>query len=77
VKLTENLYKNHVVVRIIKWMGQKVTSLYVIQWLIIGNMATILFRSQNLFQFLAWFSIVTLVTLLTGLLVEKIQKAIQ
>ncbi|MEI7500612.1 MAG: heparan-alpha-glucosaminide N-acetyltransferase domain-containing protein [Bacteroidota bacterium] len=74
VKLVDISYGNYLVARGLKWIGQKVTSLYVIQWLIIGNLAPWLFKSQNLFQFLAWFVMVTLVTLPLGLFVEKIPK---
>lgn len=48
--------------RIIKWMGKRVTVLYVIQWLIIGNVATWLYQSQNLLQAAAWFLAVSLVS---------------
>ena len=76
VKLLDISFGDHKVAGIIKWIGQKVTSLYVIQWLIIGNIAAWLFRSQDLFQFVAWFAGITLATLLTGGAMEKI-KALQ
>jgi len=62
------------VIRLIKWMGQKVTVLYVIQWLIVGNIATMIYKTQNLFQFVGWFALVTAATLLTGFLFQNIQK---
>jgi uncharacterized membrane protein len=71
IKLMEISYGNHGSLRLVKWIGQKVTLLYVIQWLIIGNIATWLYRSQDLFQYIAWFVMVTLTTILTGYLVEK------
>lgn len=73
VKLIDLSFGNHSVVRLIKWIGQKVTSLYVIQWLIVGNLAPWLFRSQDLFQFVAWFAVITLATLLTGGAIGKIR----
>jgi len=60
------------IIRLIKWMGQKVTILYVIQWLIIGNIATIIYKTQNLFQFVGWFLFVLVATLLTGFLIETV-----
>jgi hypothetical protein len=63
--------------RFIKWMGREVTLLYIIQWLIIGNIATVLFRTQNLLQVAVWFGVITLVTILTGLLILKIRRAMK
>lgn len=71
VKLVEILYGDHRIVATIKWIGQRVTSLYVVQWLIIGNIATWLYRSQNLFQFVVWFIVVTVATMLIGRFFEK------
>ena len=77
VNLMEATSGDKMVAGMIKWIGQKVTTLYVIQWLIIGNLATWLYRSQDLFQFLVWFVVVTAATLLTGKLVEKIREGLQ
>jgi uncharacterized membrane protein YhdT len=62
------------VVRAVKWIGKEVTILYVIQWLIIGNIATSIFRTQDLFQITTWFLAITLATILVGLLIVKIRK---
>jgi uncharacterized membrane protein len=59
-------FKEMKILRLIRWIGQKVTLLYVIQWLIIGNIAAILFRTQDLFQVFGWFFIVTMTTLVAG-----------
>ena len=74
VNLVEKSYGEHRFARLIKWIGQNVTSLYVIQWLIIGNIATWLFKSQDLFQFVAWFTVITIATLLLGLGFQKVRK---
>jgi hypothetical protein len=73
VQLIETSSGDHWAARIIKWTGKNVTSLYVIQWLIIGNLATWLYRSQDIFQYFAWFTAVTLATLLSGRMIEKIR----
>lgn len=41
--------------RFFRWMGKNVTAFYVIQWIIIGNIATAIYRSQNEVQLLFWF----------------------
>jgi uncharacterized membrane protein len=62
---------------VIKWMGQRVTVLYVIQWLLIGNIAASLYRSQHLFQVIAWFTAITLLTLGGGYIFQRLKQAIQ
>jgi hypothetical protein len=73
IKLTDIYYGDSFILRWIKWIGEEVTLLYVIQWLIIGNMATMLYKSQDLLQVTAWLVIVTLATILTGLLFVKLR----
>ncbi|MCK5839673.1 MAG: DUF1624 domain-containing protein [Bacteroidales bacterium] len=54
------------VVTYFKWVGKTVTTHYVFQWLIIGNIATAIYKTQGLGQYSLWF-IGTVVA--TGLLV--------
>jgi uncharacterized membrane protein YhdT len=75
MKLVETYYGDKLIIKAVKWIGKEVTVLYVIQWLIIGNIATILFRTQDLFQITAWFTGITIVTILTGFLFVKIRKS--
>ncbi len=50
----------------IKWIGKNVTVVYVIQWIIIGNLATELYGTQNEFQSFFWLiGIIIIVSLLT------------
>jgi uncharacterized membrane protein YhdT len=77
MKLVELHYGDHFVARSVKWIGKQVTILFVIQWLIIGNIATVLYRSEDLFQVSAWFGIVTLATILGGLLFVKIRQRVK
>ncbi|MBI5471253.1 MAG: DUF1624 domain-containing protein [Ignavibacteriae bacterium] len=49
------LFDASAVGKYLQWLGRNVTSAYVIQWLIIGNMATILYRTQALGQAALWF----------------------
>jgi hypothetical protein len=56
--------------RWLKYLGRNVTLCYVIQWLLIGNIATTLYRSQTLASWGLWVvAIVTATTLLARLLV--------
>ncbi|HRY31456.1 MAG TPA: acyltransferase family protein [Bacteroidales bacterium] len=47
------------------WLGRNVTSVYVFQWLLIGNLATLVYKSQPAWTFLPWFVVITVVV--TGL----------
>jgi len=52
----------------IEWMGRNVTVFYVIQWLLIGNIATGLYKTQNSFQLIFWFvAIIALTSFITFL----------
>jgi len=46
--------------RYLQWVGKNVTAFYVFQWLIIGNIATALFQSQQWTGLMFWFGIVVL-----------------
>jgi uncharacterized membrane protein len=43
------------VMKYIKWLGKNVTVVYVVQWLIIGNIATAIYQTQDAWALLAWF----------------------
>jgi uncharacterized membrane protein len=48
--------------RFTEWIGRNVTAAYVIQWLIIGNIATGIYRTQNLYQLIFWFVLIIALT---------------
>jgi hypothetical protein len=76
ILLVETEYGEHKLALAIKWMGVEVTAIYVIQWLLIGNIATILYRSQHLFQVAAWFPAITLISFLIGFVFLRIRSDI-
>jgi hypothetical protein len=53
---------NNVALNYIEWLGKNVTSAYVIQWLVIGNIATALFKTQSLIAILLWFACILVIT---------------
>ncbi len=61
----------------IEWIGKNVTSIYVFQWLIIGNLATIIYKTQQGYSLLLWFITVlvlsSVLTLAWRKLMEKRQ----
>lgn len=46
----------------LSWAGKNVTAFYIVQWLIIGNIATAIYKTQNLWQSLIWFFAITVFT---------------
>lgn len=48
--------------RYLRWVGKNVTVFYVVQWLIIGNTATFIYRSRESVELLFWFLAVVLFT---------------
>lgn len=49
---------DNLIVRYLRWVGRNVTLVYVIQWIIIGNIATAVFRTQNEVMLLLWFILI-------------------
>jgi uncharacterized membrane protein len=45
VNETNNIIGQSVFIRYIKWLGQHVTVIYVIQWILIGNIATSIYKT--------------------------------
>ncbi len=52
---------NNIVVKYLAWTGKNVTAFYIIQWLIIGNIATAIYKSQEPATLLIWFIGITAV----------------
>ncbi len=48
--------------RYLVWLGRNVTIAYVIQWLLIGNIGTELYKSQPLITLAGWFALILAVT---------------
>lgn len=51
----------------VKWLGINVTTVYIFQWLIIGNIATAIFKTQGLTEAIFWFIGITIITSLLTL----------
>ncbi len=57
----------------IEWIGKNVTAFYVIQWLIIGNIATGIYKTQNSFQIIVWFIAIVIATSLLTFLWNRLR----
>lgn len=73
LKLTDgNMFSKY-----IQWLGKNVTAAYVIQWLIVGNIATEIFKTQNVLNITLWFAAITAAVSLFVLMYEKMIRKIQ
>jgi uncharacterized membrane protein len=66
--ILEKYFSNQIVMRYFKWLGKNVTVIYVIQWLIIGNIATAIFKTQSYWALMVWFLAITTLSSVLGYL---------
>ena len=66
-------FSSNFVTKFIEWIGKNVTVIYVIQWLIIGNIATGLYKTQDGFQLVLWFFAIVISTSFLTLLYTKVK----
>jgi len=67
----ENYLGNTTIFKYLKFAGKNVIVFYIFQWLIIGNIATAIYKTQNLFQIILWFIGIILITSLLVYLYKK------
>jgi uncharacterized membrane protein len=55
-------HTNTKAVRYLRWVGRYVTNFYVFQWLLIGNIGTAIYKTQESPAVLIWFAVITVAT---------------
>jgi len=55
----------------LKWLGKNITLFYVIQWLIIGNISTVIYQTQSIDKYFFWFGGIFSVTVFLTWLIGK------
>jgi hypothetical protein len=55
----------------LQWLGKNITLFYIIQWLIIGNVATEIYQTQDIGKYIFWFTGIFSVTVLITWLIGK------
>lgn len=65
-------FKEFPVIVFLRWLGKNITVFYVFQWLIIGNIATFIYQTQELSKYLYWFVPIFVVTIGLTFAFEKI-----
>lgn len=61
----------------IKWLGKNVTAVYVFQWIIIGNIATALYKTQNWIELILWFIVICFLVAVLIIAFEKLKVKIK
>ena len=64
---------NTIVFRYVRWLGVNVTTVYIFQWLIIGNIATLIYKTQSLIELIIWFVGIAILTSLLTLVWNKMK----
>ncbi len=57
----------------LQWIGQRVTIFYVIQWLLIGNIGTAIYKTQSAWNVFLWFLLIVLLTAVLTYAWQKIK----
>ena len=68
------LTTNNLFIKLIEWMGQQVTRIYVFQWLIIGNLATVFYKTQSGLNLLIWYLVILSCSLLATYFWDKLRR---
>jgi len=67
----ETKFSKSLVGYFLQWLGKNITLFYIIQWLIIGNIATSVYQTQSIERFVFWFPGIFAVTVLLTWLIAK------
>jgi len=59
------------VIVFLRWLGKNITAFYIIQWLIIGNIATAIYQTQQLSKYAYWFAPIFMATVGVTWMYEK------
>ena len=58
-------------VKLLMWLGKNITLFYVIQWLIIGNIATAIYQTQSINKYVIWVTGIFSASVLLTWMLEK------
>jgi len=71
MRLTVQKIPENPVVVFLRWLGNNITAFYIIQWLIIGNIATAIYQTKPMSQYIFWFAGIFSITILLTWLLSK------
>lgn len=74
VNEAERLLGKTIVFKYVNWLGKNVTLIYIIQWIIIGNIATEIFKTvASKYYLLLWFVAILTVSSIVGFMLLKVK----
>lgn len=71
MRMIVQLIPGNPVVLFLRWLGTNITAFYIIQWLIIGNIATAIYQTKPISQYIFWFTGIFGITVLFTWLLSK------
>jgi len=71
LNLFHRRFSNSPIALLLQWTGKNVTVIYVVQWIIIGNLTTALYQTQGYVLLVLWFFAVSLLSAGAALFYEK------
>lgn len=71
IRLLHHKFPDTIIGKSFQWLGKNITLFYVIQWLIIGNIATQIYQTQSVENYWFWFVGIFSVTVLLTWLIGK------
>lgn len=74
VHIIEEYSAKNIIIRFLKWTGRNVTVFYVVQWLIVGNIATAIYKTQDKEILILWFAGILAVTSLLVFIYNSLRK---
>jgi uncharacterized membrane protein len=76
VQFLLKLFPDTMVGNFLCWNGKNVTLFYLVQWLIIGNIATAIYQSQPINSYIYWFGSIFTATVIFVFMIEKIKQMV-
>jgi hypothetical protein len=73
IRLIVRKFSQFPLITFFEWLGKNITVFYIIQWLIIGNIATAIYQTQELSNYAYWFIAIFITTTALTYLYEKIR----
>jgi hypothetical protein len=71
VRYINRKFRGICIVSFLKWLGKNITIFYLIQWLIIGNIATAIYQTQPISSYFYWMAGIFSVTMVLTWILEK------
>lgn len=62
IRLVTMNHENTLISKYLQWVGRHITNFYVFQWLLVGNIGTVLYKTQDGLAIAGWFFLIVLLS---------------